>query len=144
MANLTDIGLWYESQRRPAQQKRDASIAMNSYARFLSQTRGNRQAMDIDVQGTRGLGKLAAQYGARGLRNSGIRSRGVGEYGAGWARQKQDVLDQMTQDIQQLDLQDTAAQAEYDNLLQELEREKERRILEAAISLNSVRPFLGS
>lgn len=144
MAFYPDLSLWYEQQRRPAQQKRDASLAMNSYSRFLSQQRGNRQAMDIDVQGTKGLGKLASSYAQRGLANSGIRSAGTGEYGAGWQRQKQDVLDQMAQDIQGFDLQDAAANAEYDAMIQELNREKERRILEAAVSLDRFRPFLGS
>lgn len=144
MAQYTDLGLWYSGQQRPAAQKRDATLAMNSYARFLAQQRGNRQAMDIDVQGTKGLGKLASSYGQRGLRTSGIRERGLGEYGAGWQRQKQDVLTGMNQELQQLDLQDTAAIAEYDALMQEINREKERRIIEAAAALSQFRPFLGS
>ena len=144
MAQYTDLGLWWSGQQRPAAQKRDATLAMNSYARFLSQQRGNRQAMDIDVAGTKGLGKLGAAYGQRGLRTSGIRERGVGEYGAGWQRQKQDVLTEMGQKINELDLQDAAAVAEYDALMQEINREKERRIIEAATALNQFRPFLGS
>lgn len=144
MAQYADLGLWYSQQQRPAAQKRDATLAMNSYSRFLAQQRGNRQAMDIDVQGTRGLGKLASSYGQRGLRTSGIRERGIGEYGAGWQRQKQDVLTGMTDQLRQLDLQDAAAVAEYDSLMQEINREKERRIIEAATALSQFRPFLGS
>lgn len=144
MAQYTDLGLWWSGQQRPAAQKRDATLAMNSYARFLGQQRGNRQAMDIDVAGTRGLGRLAASYAQRGLSSSGIRERGLGEYGAGWQRQKQDVLDQMNQQLQELDLQDAGAIAEYDALMQEINREKERRIIEAAAALSQFRPFLGS
>lgn len=144
MALYTDLGLWYSKQQRPAAQKRDANLAMNSYARFLAQQRGNRQAMDIDVAGTKGLGKLAASYAQRGLSSSGIRSRGTGEYGAQWQRQKQDALTGMTEQMRQLDLQDAAAIAEYDNLIQEINREKEQRIIEAATALDKFRPFLGS
>lgn len=144
MALYTDLGLWYSKQQRPAAQKRDATLAMNSYARFLAQQRGNRQAMDIDIAGTKGLGKLTSQYAQRGLSSSGIRERGTGEYGAQWQRQKQDVLTGVTEQQRQLDLQDAAAIAEYDNLIQEINREKERRIIEAATELDKFRPFLGS
>ena len=144
MAQYADLGLWYSQQQRPAAQKRDATLAMNSYARFLAQQRGNRQAMDIDVAGAKGLGKLGASYAQRGLSSSGIRERGVGEYGAGWQRQKQDVLTGMTEQLRQLDLQDAATVAEYDSLMQEINREKERRIIEAAAALSQFRPFLGS
>jgi hypothetical protein len=78
------------------------------------------------------------------LSSSGIRERGVGEYGAGWQRQKQDVSEGVAQEVAQLDLQDAAAMAEYDSLIQQLNREKERRILEAATALEKFRPFLGS
>ena len=144
MALYTDLGLWYSKQQRPAAQKRDATLAMNSYARFLAQQRGNRQAMDIDIAGTKGLGRLTSQYAQRGLSSSGIRSRGTGEYGAQWQRQKQDVLTGVTEQQRQLDLQDAAAIAEYDSLIQEINREKERRIIEAATQLDKFRPFLGS
>lgn len=144
MALYTDLGLWYSKQQRPAAQKRDATLAMNSYARFLAQQRGNRQAMDIDIAGTKGLGKLTSQYAQRGLSSSGIRERGTGEYGAQWQRQKQDVLTGMTEQQRQLDLQDAAAIAEYDSLIQQLNREKEQRIIEAAAELDRFRPFLGS
>ena len=144
MALYTDLGLWYSKQQRPAAQKRDATLAMNSYARFLAQQRGNRQAMDIDIAGTKGLGRLTSQYAQRGLSSSGIRSRGTGEYGSQWQRQKQDVLTGVTEQQRQLDLQDAAAIAEYDNLIQEINREKERRIIEAATQLDKFRPFLGS
>jgi hypothetical protein len=144
MALYTDLGLWYSKQQRPAQQKRDATLAMNSYARFLAQQRGNRQAMDIDISGTKGLGKLTSSYAQRGLSSSGIRSRGTGEYGAQWQRQKQDVLGATTEQLRQLDLQDAATIAEYDSLIAELNREKEQRIIEAAAALDKFRPFLGS
>ena len=144
MALYTDLGLWYSKQQRPAQQKRDATLAMNSYARFLAQQRGNRQAMDVDIAGTKGLGKLTSSFAQRGLSSSGIRSRQTGEYGANWQRQKQDTLTGMTEQLRQLDLQDAATIAEYDSLIAELNREKEQRIIEAAAALDKFRPFLGS
>lgn len=144
MALYSDLGLAWSEGQRSAARKRDASLAMSAYSRFLSQQRGNRQAMDIDVAGTKGLGKLASTYAKRGLSNSGIRSAGVGEYGAGWQRQKQDVYQQMGEQRQQFDLQDAAALAEYDDIIQQLNREKERRILEAAAMLEQFKPFLGS
>jgi hypothetical protein len=144
MALYTDLGLAWSGGQRSAAKKRDASLAMNAYSRFLSQQRGNRQAMDIDTQATRGLGKLAASYAQRGLSNSGIRSAGVGEYGAGWQRQKQDVYQQMAENRQQLDLEQAAAVAEYDDIIQQLNREKEQRIIQAAAMLEGFKPFLGS
>jgi len=40
-------------------------------------------------------------------------------------------------------LQDAAAVAEYDSLMQEINREKERRIIEAATALSKFGSFLG-
>ena len=144
MALYTDLGLAWSGGQREAAKKRDASLAMNAYSRFLSQQRGNRQAMDIDVAGTKGLGKLASSYAKRGLSNSGIRGAGIGEYGAGWQRQKQDVYQQMAEEQQQYDLEQTAALADYDAIIQQLNREKEQRILQAAAMLEGFKPFLGS
>lgn len=144
MALYADLGLAWSGGQREAAKKRDASLAMNAYARFLSQQRGNRQAMDIDIGGTKGLGKLASSYAKRGLSNSGIRRAGVDEYGTNWQRQKQDLFQQLAEERQGLDLQNSAIQAEYDNYIQQLNREKEQRILDAAAMLEQFRPFLGS
>lgn len=144
MSLYTDLGLAFSGGQREAARKRDASLAMNSYARFLSQQRGNRSALDINTAGTRGLGQLASSYAKRGLSNSGIRSAGVQEYGAGWQRQRQDLEESLAQERMGFDMEDAAAIAEYDNLIQDLNREKEMRILEAAAMLEKFRPFLGS
>jgi hypothetical protein len=144
MSLYTDLGLAFSEGQRRGAQKRDASLAMNSYARFLSQQRGNRAAMDIDTTATRGLGKLSSSYAQRGLSNSGIRSSGVQDYGANWQRQQQDLQQSLAEERMGFDMEDAAAVAEYENLIQDLGREKEMRILEAAAMLEKFRPFLGS
>ncbi len=144
MALYTDLGLAFSGGQRQAAQKRDASLAMNSYARFLSQKRGNRAALDTNRAATKGLGQLASSYAKRGLSNSGIRSAGVQEYGNDWQTQLQDIRQGMAEEQMGFDLEDTAAVAEYDNMINDLNREKERRILEAASMLEKFRPFLGS
>ena len=144
MGLYTDLGLAFSGGQRQAAQKRDASLAMNSYARFLSQKSGNRAALDTNTRATKGLGQLASSYAKRGLSNSGIRSSGVQEYGAGWQQQQQDIQNTMAEERMGYDLEDSAAIAEYDNMIQDLNREKEMRILEAAAMLEKFRPFLGS
>jgi hypothetical protein len=144
MSLYTDLGLAWSGGQRQAAQQRDASLAMNSYARFLSQKRGNRAAFDTNVAGTKGLGQLASSYAKRGLSNSGIRSAGVQEYGDKWQRQQQDIQQGMAEEQMGYDLEDAASIAEYENMIQNLNREKEMRILEAAAMLEKFRPFLGS
>jgi len=78
--NYADLGLAYSQKVRSAATQRDASLASSAYSRFLSQQRGRRQQADLARSSNAQLGKLAASYGARGLRNSGVRQRGVSDF----------------------------------------------------------------
>ena len=140
----TDIGLAYEGKRRSAAQQRDAVMAQNAFSRFLSQQRGARQISDLDRGMSRGLEGFGAQYGKRGLRNSGLYGQASSDYSQNWMTQRNDLFDALRQQLAQYDLGDAQARAGYEDTVSELELAKQRDILATAASLSGLRPFLGS
>ena len=140
---LADFGLPYEQKKRSAATQRDALLAQNAYSRFLSTTRGSRQLADIDRSMSRGVEKVGAAYGRRGLRNSGIFNRAQTDYATGWMQQRQSVNEQLAELARQLDLGDQTAWSNYYSTEADAEAEKNAAILAAAAQLNDAKPFLG-
>jgi hypothetical protein len=141
---LSDLGLAYEPRRRSAAQQRDAVLAQNAFSRFLSQQRGARDISDLDRRMGRGTEQVAASYGKRGLRTSGIMGEGMGEYARTWQTGRQDMMQALADKLNQLNLSDVQARAGYDATAAEIELQKQRDILATAASLAGFRPFLGS
>lgn len=142
--NYADLGLAYSQRVRSAGSQRDASLASNAYGRFLSQQRGRRQQADLTRASNNQLGKLAASYGVRGLRNSGVRQRGVSDFATGVQQQSQDIADRVRQEQQQSVLDDASVSAAYEQLVADAELQKMRDIYATALSLQDYMPFLGS
>ena len=120
--------------------------AANAYGRFLSQSRGSRSLGDLTQQYQRGLPKAYASFNQRGLggsNNSGLQQRAmrnyVGDYGNDYLRAQQD----MTQGLQQYDMNQASNTANYNNQLLSLQEQKTREIANAALGIEALRPFLG-
>ena len=142
--NYADLGLAYSQKVRSAATQRDASLASSAYGRFLSQQRGRRQQADLARSSNAQLGKLAASYGVRGLRNSGVRQRGVSDFATGVQQQTQDVADRVRDEQQQSLLGDASVNAAYEGLVADAELQKLSDIYRAALTLQDYMPFLGS
>lgn len=141
---MSDLGLQYEQRRRNAMTQRDATLAQNSYSRFLSQQRGSRSLSDLDRNMTRGLEGLASGYGRRGLRNSGIFAQAQNDYSSNWLQQRQDVNDSIAADLRAADFADSQAWNQYQATEADLAAEKQAQILSTAALLEQFKPFLGS
>jgi hypothetical protein len=140
---LDDYGFGYSQRKRAAAGSRDATLAQNSYSRFLSQQRGTRNLADLDRGMTRGVEKLGASFGRRGLRNSGIFNQAQSDYAQKWLQQKTDIGDELSAALRQADLGDASAVASYEMTAADLEAEKAARIAATAAALDQMRPFMG-
>lgn len=140
---LANLGLQYESRRRSAAGQRDATLAQNAFSRFLSQQRGSRQISDLDRGMSRGVEGVSAGYGRRGLRNSGIMGEGMREYARGWQTNRNDMMQAIADKLNELNLSDARARADFADVEAEIELQKQRDILATAASLAGMRPFLG-
>lgn len=141
--SLANLGLQYEPRRRAAAGQRDAMLAQNAFSRFLSQQRGSRQISDLDRGMARGVEGVSAGYGRRGLRNSGIMGEGMREYARGWQTNRNDMMQALADKLNELNLSDARANADFAAIEAEIEGQKQRDILATAASLAGMRPFLG-
>lgn len=144
MANLANLGLDSARKMRDGAQQFGATSAMNDFRRVLSQQRGERNMRDFQQATSKNLGKLVSAYSQRGLRNSGIRQQGVGEFGAQAAQQQQDIANATRDEQTALDLEKRNADAAYQSLITDLEVDKTGNIADMFAQLSQYYPFLGS
>ena len=138
---------YYDQQSADLNYRYNTDKAQNAYGRFLSQQRGERTLGDMSKNFNRGLPNYRAQFGQRGLSGGGIRSGAMnrsmrnmlGDYSTDYSRTQQDV----TQELQQHDLAGTQLDAYLNNSLAALDQQKQYDIMNAALSIEAMRPFLG-
>lgn len=135
MAYPDDYGLVYEQRKRALAGQRDASLASTAYARFLSTQRGNRSAVDLDINRTRGLGGVTSSFYRRGLGNSGLLRRGRTEYANQWMDERNGIMEALRNQLSQYDLQDAGANAYYNTGVADIEAQKLRDIMATAAAL---------
>lgn len=137
----------YERQRRGVEDQFGATQASSSFARFLSQQRGERDQNDFGRSFRRGTQGFNASFGQRGLAGGGVRSGvmqramsdRVGDFNRDLGRMQQDNQQQQ----QQFDLSDAQLQQWRQGALNDIEAEKQRAIATAALNLNALKPYLG-
>jgi hypothetical protein len=134
----------YESQRRNINEDYAAKSATNAYSRFLSQQRGDRQIADYSRDFQRGLPKLTAAYGRRGLAGGGVKTgvygqamqRYTGDYQQNLARQYADTAGE----ARQYDLSQAQLASARDRALSDMETDKAKEIANAASYLSALKP----
>ncbi len=121
--------------------------AANSYGRFLSQQRGSRSLGDMQTNFNRQLPDYRAGFAQRGLAgpgiNSGVMRRSMSNYLSDYTRDYQRLQGDATAEAQNYDAQSAALDAQYNNGLAALEREKQDEIANAALAIEALRPLLG-
>ena len=129
----------YEARRRGYTQQYAATGAMNAYANFLSQQRGNRGRRDMMEQYNKAQPQVVAGYSRRGLVGpnvkSGIFAQGVQDF----AKQRARSLGQFDQGQQEqqrgYDLGEAQRLEAFKNQLADMESEKAQTIADAARQL---------
>ena len=124
--------------------QRDATLTTNAYSRFLSQKRGARSYADLERGMTRNLEGLASNHAQRGLANSGIYKQAQTNYGQEWMQQRQDITDQVGEQLRQADFGDSQAWSQYQMTDADLAMQKQADILATAAQLQQFQPFLGA
>ncbi len=135
---LANFGLDYSARQRGAVTSRDAALARNAYSRFLAQQRGGRQAVDLNKKMTEGVGQMAAGYGRRGLRHSGIFQNAQSQYAQQWTQGQQDINDELAAALRQADFADSQAWNDYHQTEADIEAQKAADILAAAAQLKAL------
>lgn len=143
---MADYG-GYERQKGDIEYRYTQDAANNAYGRFISQQRGQRQLGDMSRQFGRSYAPYKATFGQRGLAGGGINSgtmqqsmrNFIGDYGRNYLRTQQDV----TQGLQQYDLNQSNLDAWRSQALADVETQKANEIAQAAQNLQWLQDMLG-
>lgn len=137
----------YERARRDLDYDYGNQAATNAYGRFLSQQRGERGLGDMSRQFHNSYAPYKAQFGQRGLAGAGINSgvqqqamsNYVGDYmrNYGWGQQD------LTQQLQQYDMNQANLDAFHQQSLADLEAQKAQQIANDAQAIEYLRQLVG-
>lgn len=129
----------YEARRRGYTQQYAATGAMNAYANFLSQQRGNRGRQDMMQQYDKAQPQVVAGYSRRGLVGpnvkSGIFARGLQDFAKQRARNLGDYDQNQLGEQRSYDLGEAQRLEAFRNQLADMESEKAQTIADAARQL---------
>ena len=129
----------YEARRRGYTQQYAATGAMNAYANFLAQQRGNRERRGITEQYEKAQPQVVAGYSRRGMVGPNVRSglfaRGLQDF----AKQRARTFSEFDQGLQEqqraYDLGEAQRLEAFKNQLADMESEKAQIIADAARQL---------
>ncbi|NDG32197.1 hypothetical protein EB118_19235 [bacterium] len=129
----------YEARRRGYTQQYGATGAMNAYANFLSQQRGNRERQNLNEQYDKATPQLVRNFSRRGMVGPNVRSglfaRGLQDFAKQRARTFSE-FDQGQQEQQRAyDLSEANRLESFKNQLLDMELEKAQTIANAAREL---------
>ena len=137
----------YERQKGDIDYQYNRDASANAYGRFVSQQRGQRQLGDMSRSYGRAYPGYKASFAGRGLAQPGVKSgtmnqsmqNFVGDYGRDYLRTQQDL----TQNLQQYDLNQGNLDAWRSQALDDLEAQKANEITNAATNLQWLQDMLG-
>ena len=129
----------YEARRRGYTQQYAATGAMNAYANFLSQQRGNRGRRDMMEQYNKAQPQVVAGYSRRGLVGpnvkSGIFASGLQDFAKQRARNLSEYDQGIAEEQRGYDLGEAQRLEAFRNQLADMESEKAQTIADAARQL---------
>ena len=129
----------YEARRRGYTQQYAATGAMNAYANFLSQQRGNRGRRDMMEQYNKAQPQVVAGYSRRGLVGpnvkSGIFASGLQDFAKQRARSLGEYDQGIAEEQRGYDLGEAQRLEAFKNQLADMESEKAQTIANAARQL---------
>ena len=129
----------YEARRRGYTQQYAATGAMNAYANFLSQQRGNRGRRDMMEQYNKAQPQVVAGYSRRGLVGpnvkSGIFASGLQDFAKQRARSLGEYDQGIAEEQRGYDLGEAQRLEAFKNQLADMESEKAQTIADAARQL---------
>jgi hypothetical protein len=138
---------YYEAQRRNVNSQWAAQTAANTYGRFVSQQRGQRELNDMTKGFKQSFPGYASQFGQRGISqpgvSSGVMQRQMGQYVGDFNKQYARGTQDLTEQLRQFDLQNTQLSAQRTSALQDIKMQKAREIAFAAQNIEALKQILG-
>jgi len=129
----------FEAVRRGLQRQYGSQSAMNEYARFLAQQRGQRNLGEFRRAVTEQLPTFARAFGQRGLRGQGVQSgvfnRAIKQFGQETARQRGYLEQDLAEEQRGFQMREAQYKSDYEQALADLEQSKPRQIAETALGL---------
>ena len=137
----------YERQKRDVDYDYGTQTATNAYGRFLSQQRGERGLGDMTRQFQNSYAPYKAQYGQRGLAgagiNSGVQQQAMRNYTGDYIRNYGWQAQDLTQELQQFDLNQDNLNAFHQQSLADIEAQKAQQIANDAQAIEYLRQLVG-
>lgn len=137
----------YERSKRDIEYDYGNQTASNAYGRFLSQQRGERSLGDMTRNFQQGYSPYKAQFGRRGLAgagiNSGVQQQAMSDYLGNYGREYMRGQQDLTQGLQQYDMNQTNLDAFKQQQLADLEAQKSQSIANDAATLEWLRQLVG-
>lgn len=137
----------YEASRRGINSQYGSESATNAYGRFLSQQRGSRQLSDQTRTFKRSMPGFTSQFGARGLSGpnaqSGVMQRSMQNYVGDYYRNQARTGQDMTQGLQQYDLEQARLDDWRQGSLADLQLQRTQDIASAAQNLEALKTYFG-
>jgi hypothetical protein len=137
----------YERQKRDVEYDYGNQSATNAYGRFLSQQRGERGLGDMTRTFQQGYAPYKAQYGQRGLSGGGVQSgvqqQAMQNYAGDYIRNYGYGAQDLTQQLQQYDLNQNNLDAFHQQSLGDIEAQKAQSIANDAQAIEYLRQLVG-
>jgi len=137
----------YERQKRDVEYDYGNQAATNAYGRFLSQQRGERGLGDMTRQFQQGYAPYKSQFGQRGLAGGGVQSgvqqQAMSNYAGDYMRNYGYGAQDLTQQLQQYDLNQTNLDAFRQQSLADIEANKAQAIANDAQAIEYLRQLVG-
>ena len=133
----------FEQRRRGLLRNYSADSAMNSYQRFLSQRRGERNIFDAQRGFEQQTPRVVSSFSRRGLVGPNVRSGVFSKAMQQWDADRVRQLSRMREDAQsegwEYDRRGRDLASQYEDALLDLDLEKYRQIQEDAMRLLQMR-----
>jgi hypothetical protein len=137
----------YERQKTGIEYDYGNQSATNAYGRFLSQQRGERGLGDMTRNFQQGYAPYKAQFGQRGLAgggiNSGVQHQAMQNYAGDYMRNYGYQAQDLTQQLQNFDLNQSNLDAFHQQSLTDLEAQKAQQIANDAQAIEYLRQLVG-
>jgi len=137
----------YELSKRDIEYDYGQQSTQNAYGRFLSQQRGSRQLGDMSRNFGQSYAPYKAQFGNRGLAgpgvNSGVQRQAMSNFAGNYLRDYGRSQQDLTQQLQQFDLNQNNLTAFRQQSLADIEAQKAQQIANDAAALDYLRQLVG-
>lgn len=145
---MSDTSSWYSSfglAEASAKRKRETRKIANQQSALLGQRRGQRNLADIQKRYAEGLNPTVGSYARRGLMGassrSGIATSGLSKYAESLQRELGTESQAMQDELNRIQADEAASQADLEDYLAQLRLDKQRAILSDALNIKSLSSY---